>query len=687
MKTFIFTFIFCYLIYLTFSLVPIWDIRKSSIILDDSSSITLHTKESGPKIKLVKRFSKIDDGDDIIDKNFIKINDGNELEVEWEDIESSYDINDWGIIICPQGSFFLNKYNRNEFEPMIPDGFYDDNKINKETDNWELLCYEIWERNFMFQGFLNQRKINNIYGYPYKSDNKYWRKEGVQKSFLDFMLTFETKTDLDNSQYNMFGLILKESQFYLQLVLMTITPDSDIRYTESNKMLLGYESDNTHGYFNHTKKIFYWISANNSNTFCSGYSTDEIDLKGEKVEYTKKENYTSPLQFLQNATIIKLEMIRNTRFAYYEILSKEDNAKYYGIIDILMNKVIFNTNEGLKTFKPIKNIAMLAITNDNGIYQICLNKYNNECVESCPEGTILILDSENGNYCGNENEQKCKDNILLIPDQVCISTCNTSIYDYSEKDGVRICGLCKDIDSSKPFKIFNDSECLNEKPNGTFYLSKEFQILERCGNYCDVCENAEKCLTCKDGYKEVGGKCEKDEPESLCPDYCECIENSQKCYKCKYDKYLINDTNNCTDGCSEGFYEPEDNEFKLCFKCHKNCKACHKGEDGDNQNCDSCRDNLLLLNSSNSPKNCVEKCPQNFTQNGSYCIWTNGTEPDKKDDDKPDYMLWIFIIIFAILLLLISLCICKRHFSRNKKDIEFINDINTELQENNRIIE
>ena len=180
---------------------------------------------------------------------------------------------------------------------------------------------------------------------------------------------------------------------------------------------------------------------------------------------------------------------------------------------------------------------------------------------------------------------------------------------------------------------------------------------------------------------------DKDHPESLCPDYCECIENSQKCYKCKYDKYLINDTNNCTDGCSEGFYEPEDNEFKLCFKCHKNCKACHKGEDGDNQNCDSCRDNLLLLNSSNSPKNCVEKCPQNFTQNGSYCISNNGTEPDKKDDDKPDYMLWIFIIIFAILLLLISLCICKRHFSRKKKDIEFINDINTELQENNRIIE
>ena len=684
MKGFIFSLILFHLINFSFSLVPIWNINNSSKVLNVQSSITLHSKDNNPKILLTKRFSK-DEDDNIIDKNYISINGDTEINVKWEDIESSYEIDKWGTIICPQGRYFLNRYTGNGFKELAPKTFDTDNNLSK-NDNWELLCYPIKDRSFMFQGFINQQNINYIYGCPYRSDETDWRFEHISDFFLDFMLTDKLRY---NQKYYMFALIVKDSQLFLQLIHTEIDGICNIYCIGGDSILLGYKSENTHGYFDHTKNVFYWISANNSNTFNSGYLANgiTIDLDKETAHYKKEENNISPLQFLQNVTINKLEMIRNTRFAYYEILSKDDNTKYYGIIDILMNKVIFNTNEALKTFKPIKNIAMLAITNDNKIYQICLIKYDEECVESCPEGTILILDTENGNYCGNENEQKCKDNILLIPDQVCISTCNTSIYDYSEKDGVKKCGLCKDIDPSKPYKILNDSECLNEKPNGTFYLSKEFQILERCGDYCDVCENAEKCLTCKDGYKEVEGKCEKDHPESLCPDYCECIENSQKCYKCKYDKYLINDTNNCTDGCSEGFYEPEDNEFKLCFKCHKNCKACHKGEDGDNQNCDSCRDNLLLLNSSNSPQNCVEKCPKNFTQNGSYCISNNGTEPDKKDDDKPDYMLWIFIIIFAILLLLISLCICKRHFSRNKKDIEFINDINTELQENNRIIE
>lgn len=67
----------------------------------------------------------------------------------------------------------------------------------------------------------------------------------------------------------------------------------------------------------------------------------------------------------------------------------------------------------------------------------------------------------------------------------------------------------------------------------------------------------------------------------------------------------------------------------------------------------------------------------------------NDTEPQKNESDGDDsnYMLWIFIILCATILLLISICICKKYYSKNKNDVEIINDINTELQENNRIVE
>ena len=39
-----------------------------------------------------------------------------------------------------------------------------------------------------------------------------------------------------------------------------------------------------------------------------------------------------------------MDMIRNTRFVYYEIQNDQnENEKYYGLIDIKINQIIFNT--------------------------------------------------------------------------------------------------------------------------------------------------------------------------------------------------------------------------------------------------------------------------------------------------------------------------------------------------------
>ena len=729
MKELFFSFIFLKLINLSISLVPIWDIKNSSIELDKSKTITLHTKDSGPKISLIKKFEENETS--LYDQNYINVQDKGSKKTNWEDIESSYSLDNWGYIICPKGRNFLNIFysESNTFDEIKPTNFENENKV-ADNDQWELLCYRIGDKDFMFQGFLEQEKIKNMYGYKYSNKDNNWKSLPLSdsSSFLDFKLTYKSNSQGSTKEYDMSALYLKNSEIYSNLVKLTIDYEDELFYNPTSEFYLDEKLDFTYGYFNHTTKKFYWISTSSANNYSSGYSTEGITKDDIKVT----KNNISPLKFLQNVTINKIEMIRNTRFAYYEVISLEDNNKYFGIIDIVINQVIFNTNEKLLIFKPIRNTSMLAITEDKKIYQICLNKWNNECVESCPDDQILILDSEKGNHCEDKDTpQNCKD-FLLIPEQICVSTCNTSIYTIisEEENGLQKCGLCKDFYNDKQFKIFNEPDCLEIKPNGTFYLSEEFKILKRCDENCSDCDSYEKCNKCKIGFKkDDSGHCELIPCHSDC-EFCDenencisckndlllqennCVENcsqgyykqenkqqkaclkchknckicsngplgeNENCNSCKND--LLLQENNCVENCSQGYYKHENKQQKACLKCHKNCKTCSNGPLDENENCEQCESNFYLIDDDKFPKNCVETCPEGLSVSDNYCKVINESKKD------PDYMLWIFIILFAILLILISLCICKRHFSKNKKDVEIINDINTELQENNRIIE
>ena len=68
-------------------------------------------------------------------------------------------------------------------------------------------------------------------------------------------------------------------------------------------------------------------------------------------------------------------------------------------------------------------------------------------------------------------------------------------------------------------------------------------------------------------------------------------------------------------------------------------------------------------------------------------------EVEKKDDkggkknsnDNTDYLLWIFASVIGIALIVISICICKKIFSK-KNDIEEIDEMSGELMERNELI-
>ncbi len=51
---------------------------------------------------------------------------------------------------------------------------------------------------------------------------------------------------------------------------------------------------------------------------------------------------------------------------------------------------------------------------------------------------------------------------------------------------------------------------------------------------------------------------------------------------------------------------------------------------------------------------------------------------DGKGDKDVDYMLWIFVAIMGVLLIIITICICKR-ICFQKNDLESINEIEGEL--------
>ncbi len=79
---------------------------------------------------------------------------------------------------------------------------------------------------------------------------------------------------------------------------------------------------------------------------------------------------------------------------------------------------------------------MLAISATSA-YKICILKDGNSCLNSCPNGNLL-LDTD-GNKCQNSCDSG---KIKLMPEGICISqsTCDLNIFTINS-DGTE-CGLC-----------------------------------------------------------------------------------------------------------------------------------------------------------------------------------------------------------------------------------------------------
>ena len=623
MKTIIIHIIFVKLLVVTFSVVLDWDFQNSAINLIPTGNEhinTIYNKDMyGMRVKLVQNITLQNSGAPILEKK-LYINDDFKCNVDFDDIETHYYFSDEeNIFICPKGSYHMKMVNDSCLEDVIPSEFPTDSE-----KHWELKCY--YNRPYIFVIYRSQfsrlysRKIK---GTEWKHDQEF------HNAIYDFKWT--TQKD-DNNICPMTYIALKGQYINLIGAEFTIKDDYIGRGDIGNQNVLITKNTYSYAFFNENNYHFYFMTYNSTSDFKSGYyiEQDTIDYKNvDKINITKNED--NPLKFIDDVTIKKMNFITGTKYIYYEIFNNNKQITYHGIIDIVKNKVIFNTNETINTFIPYSNNSMLAITN-NSAYKICAikNNDNNECLEECSNND-LVINTFKPNSCGS-----C-DKILFKPDDICIKECDNNLYYENDTE----CKLCKDIEEKSQYKLINTTGCYEICPEGSEIYNDNYQL-----------------CTCKEGYYLEGNNCIPLEPP-ICHKNCLTCKNysdddtAQNCLTCKND--FVYENGNCLKSCSEGYFEKE----KICSECDSSCKSCNIIK----ENCTSCdqnSSNKYLFNNT-----CLEKCPDNTKADNYVC-------------KESDYMLSIFIILISIILLIIALLVCKR-FCNNKKDNTLIEQINTEL--------
>ena len=287
--------------------------------------------------------------------------------------------------------------------------------------------------------------------------------------------------------------------------------------------------DKTYAFFDDSSDKFYIITYN-KDKFSIAYSTKEsigtystydninnLDI----IDITRKKDLTLP--FADKVEIESMNFINKTPYIYYTVKNLATGKNNYGIMDLLTRQILFNTDQEITNFEPLSNYEMLIFSNGNA-YKICLFRSGDSCVSSCPSDTTLVLDVT-GNMCKSSSSAECS--LKLVPDNICIDSCDTDIYKLSDDN--KMCGLCEYFDNSKPYRLIKTENCLATMPEGTKYYNEKYKLLEcasgyqfdsvnklcvpHCYSSClkctDFSEDSEdhKCTECKEGYYLNGTNC------------------------------------------------------------------------------------------------------------------------------------------------------------------------------------
>ena len=513
------SFIVLLLFYKVISPIPIWSLEDISINLLNSENkyrYTIYNKTSdGIHFILEKEITKINSF--ISTENYLTVGTTTRI-VDFEDIESHYhNTAGLNILICPKGKFHPFDFMTNNY--IIPPNWFDDG------ENWNLKCCIRDTGRFLIIYLMNRdRKFYYLYNGGIFDQNNY---------FHDYIYDFKLENGniADGNYEYKFPVVCKDGGYIsLRGGILHFPPENvDILFNTLCISRIAEIKEYTQAYFN-WHFYLYFFSYNTITDFISGYSTSYINFENREEYRNSVENINiaindiSPFNF-DEVEIKEMNFIRETEYVYYKLYNKNNGKTYYGLLDIKLNKILYNIEEEITTFIPLSSLnnVMLAITKTSA-YKICIIKNGDSCIDGCPSNN-LILDIY-GNKC-----QSTGDNgkIKLMPEEIYINKedCDLNIYILNSEETE--CGLCNYFyPNENKYKLVNNTGCISTIPiNADFYNEKH------------------NLLKCKTNYHPDNNECIPD----FCYETCEkCFDissdiNGQKCLECKNGYYL--QSNNC----------------------------------------------------------------------------------------------------------------------------------------------
>ena len=438
-------------------LIEVWNFKNASDNLLNQENDYKHSFEiyshsdTEFDVSLRKNISKNDDK--IIDINILEVKEKiNSIKysfnVEFEDINNIFY---YGNIlhICPKGKYHPLYFNENA-KNLTNHIMYN---FPEKANDWDLKCN-------LYNDLFIAIYPNNNFIYSYNSYLKGWNKINFYFALEDIMWkNIKSKENL----YQVPGLTIVNSN-NMDISNLYFINDYSIGFEAEKNQLLKYNKSFTKLYFGQENN-FYFLTYEN-NHIDSGYYNKSIEIQIENIEEIPRNLKFNSFSFDNNVKIESIDIVKGTRYAYYKI--DNNNKKYYGIFDILTNKILFNTDEAITKFISYSKLSMLAITKDSA-YEICVLSIDGKCVEKCDNDQI-ILNPEGKNYC------ECPV-FYFKPSYKCLDNCDTNFYTQEEK----YCGLCKDLGGDKIYKLINTEGCLEEIPNNTIFYDEE-KLLLTCDN-------------------------------------------------------------------------------------------------------------------------------------------------------------------------------------------------------------
>ena len=321
-------FIFINLILCTFSILPIWNLKNSSIDLLGSSSAYEYTIANRRmyeiSMTLKKKITK--NSENISHKNYLTMTGEKTLadhEVAYENVESFYGKSTASniLILCPMGYF--NPINLNTMSEITFDKW-------NNTDYWDLKCYYHSTGTFLMFYFMNGKNQSQA-----KPNGKSWVKyENLQ--FYDELYDFKLKNNNDDGYTDNFPFMaLIKNNSLIKLYGAKIKfGDEVVERNDEISIDLTESKQNTKGYFNNVTTDFYYITYNDVTDFSSGYSINPAAANSFEIAntITFENNNGSPFEFLDEVEIKEINFLPYNKYVYYSIYNKNTKKTYHGIL-------------------------------------------------------------------------------------------------------------------------------------------------------------------------------------------------------------------------------------------------------------------------------------------------------------------------------------------------------------------